>query len=98
MEKVTLTTGMEIFSEIEWIELVSYLHIYQSQTQLIRFILSGQSENQIAIEMRILVAGVRAHLNRLFSKFELQDRYELVLYIFNSFRKGCRANGCPCYR
>lgn len=95
---MTIALGIEIFSESEWRELVSNLLVSPRQAQVIRYLLSGHSDKQIALEMQISVAGVRAHLRRLFSKFDLQDRHELVLYVFNSFREGCRANGCPRFR
>ena len=88
----------EVFSENEWIELINDLSLSPKQAQVIRYILSGQSDKQIALEMQISVAGVRAHLNRLFAKFDLQDRHELVIYMFKHFFEGCRANGCIRYR
>lgn len=90
-----LAQRMEVFSESEWVELVSDLSLPPKQAQVIKQILLGRSDKQIALEMQISVAGVRAHLKRLFSKFDLQDRHELVVYVFSHFREKCRANGCP---
>jgi DNA-binding NarL/FixJ family response regulator len=92
---MAIALGIEIFSESEWKELVSNLFVSPRQAQVIRYLLSGHSDKQIALEMQISVAGVRAHIGRLFSKFDLRDRLELVLYVFKCFREECRANGCP---
>jgi len=85
----------EIFSEKEWDELVDDLSLPPRQAEVIKHLFFGRSDKQIAQEMQISVAAVRAHLSRLFSKFDLQDRHELVLYVFNHFRQACRATGCP---
>jgi DNA-binding NarL/FixJ family response regulator len=95
---MTIALSTEIFSEIEWIELIRDLSLPPRQAQVVRYILSGLSDKQIALEMQISVAGVRAHLNRLFTKFDLSDRHELVLHMFNYFLDGCRTNGCLRYR
>ena len=88
---MTIALNTEIFSESEWIKLINDLSLPPRQAQVIRYILSGLSDKQIALKMQISVAGVRAHLNRIFAKFDLRDRHELVLYMFNCFLDGCRA-------
>lgn len=95
---MALASAAEIFSESEWAELVSNLSLAPRQAEVINHLLSGLSDKQIALDMQISVAGVRAHLSRLFSKFDLQDRHELVIYVFSRFRERCRANGCPYFR
>ena len=92
---MVLALMTNIFSDSEWAELVSDLSISLRQAEVIKHLLSGLSDKQVALEMQISVAGVRAHLSQLFSKFDLQDRHELVLYVFSSFRERCRVNGCP---
>jgi len=92
---MALSSVAEIFSESEWAKLMSGLPISLRQAKVLQHLLLGQSDKQIAWEMQISVAGVRAHLSQLFSKFDLQDRHELVLYMFSHFRERCRANGCP---
>ena len=96
--KMAILSTMEIFSQSEWVELVSELSLSARQAEVTRHLLAGYSDKQIAMEMQISVAGVRSHLSRLFSKFELQDRHELVLYVFRYFRERCRTNGCPLYQ
>jgi DNA-binding NarL/FixJ family response regulator len=92
--EMTLAQGPEIFSESEWVELVRDLCLPPRQAEVAKHLLLGQSDKQIAIAMQISVAAVRAHLSRLFSKFGLQDRTELILYMFIHFRRKCHANEC----
>jgi DNA-binding NarL/FixJ family response regulator len=95
---MTIAESTEIFSKREWAELISNLPVSSRQAEVIKHILLGRSDKQIALEMQISVAGVRAHLSQLFSKFDLQDRHELVLYMFNHFREVCRTSDCYRYR
>lgn len=92
-------TDTEIFSEKEWKILVNELSLSPRQSEVIQHLFSGRSDKQISRELEIAVPTVRTHLTRLFSKFDLQDRNELILHVFCHFRKGCRTNGngngCP---
>ena len=92
---MTLALSTEIFSESEWLQLTNELCLSPRQADIVKCILSGCSDKQIAMELHISVATVRTHLSRLFSRFNLQDRSELILYVFNHFREGCKENGCP---
>ncbi len=91
------TANTEIFSEEEWDILVNELSLSPRQSEVIYLLLNDHSDKQIARALEIAVPTVRTHLSRLFSRFKLQDRHELILHIFYHFRKRCRAdkNGCP---
>jgi DNA-binding NarL/FixJ family response regulator len=41
----------------------------------------GRSDRQIAYELGIAVPTVRTHVTRLFRRFDLCDRIELVLHV-----------------
>lgn len=84
-----------IFSETEWHELVKGLSLSPRQAQISKHLFSGFSDKQIANVLQISVPTVRTHLSRLFSKFDAQDRHELVLTFFQHFRQGCQSNICP---
>ena len=92
-------TFAEIFSEDEWRALANGLSLSPRQGEIIRLLLKGYSDKQVAMELDIAIPTVRTHLSRLFLKFSLQDRNELILHIFGHFRKGCHTNGdwngCP---
>jgi DNA-binding NarL/FixJ family response regulator len=49
--------------------------------------MSGRSDKQIAREMGISISTVRTHVSRLFRKFDLSDRMELMLHVFACLRQ-----------
>ena len=75
---MVLVSGTEIFSENEWMALVE---------EVIRCLFLGYSDRQIALKLQMAVPTVRSHLSRLFSRFDVEDRTELVLYVFSRFRQ-----------
>jgi DNA-binding NarL/FixJ family response regulator len=92
---MTLELATEIFNKNEWLQLVNDLSLSRRQAEIIKCLLWGCSDKQIALELQISVATVRTHLSRLFSRFNIQDRSELILYVFGYFREKYKENGCP---
>jgi DNA-binding NarL/FixJ family response regulator len=84
----------ELFSESEWSELINKLDLSPRQAEVIQRILSGFSDKQIALDLRIAVPTVRTHLNRVFLRLGVQDRTEVVLHVFRQFRESFGTNGC----
>ncbi len=82
---MALVSGTEIFSEREWKELVEELSLSPRQAQVVKCLFLGHSDKQIALELQMAMPTVRTHLSRLFSRFDVQDRTELVLYVFRCF-------------
>lgn len=78
---------MNLFSTDEWHELVDSLSLSPRQAQIGRYLCSGLSDKQIANVLQISVPTVRTHLSRLFLKFGVQDRHELVIIFFRHFRE-----------
>ena len=78
----------ELFSEQEWSRVTQRLCLSPQQDALARNLLLGKSDKQIAREMGIAVPTVRSHITRLFRKFELSDRVELILH-FVSCLQAC---------
>ncbi len=91
-------TDTGIFSEKEWEILVNELSLSPRQTEIIQHLFFGLSDKQISRKLEIAVPTIRTHLTRLFSRFDLQDRNELILHIVRHFRKTCRTNGNGCPR
>ncbi len=89
---MALVSETEIFTESEWLEIVNELSLPPRQVEVIKLLFVGHSDKQIARELQISVPTVRTHLSRLFSKFDVQDRTELILYVFRKFRKNSRAD------
>ena len=92
---MTVTTRTPLFSEQEWARLMEHLDLPQRQAQLTRHIMAGMSDKQIAREMGISITTVRTHMSRLFRKFDLSDRTELVLHVFACLRQ-YEAPHLPC--
>jgi len=90
---MALVSEAAIFSESEWLEIVNELSLPPRQAEVIKLLFVGHSDKQIALELQISVPTVRTHLSRLFSRFDVQDRTELVLYVFRYFREGCQEYG-----
>lgn len=90
---MALVSETAIFSESEWLEIVNELSLPPRQAEVIKLLFVGHSDKQIALELQISVPTVRTHLSRLFSRFDVQDRTELVLYVFRYFREGYREYG-----
>lgn len=85
----------EILSRNEWASLVEDLSLSPRQMEVIRGLLLGQSDKQIARALQISVATVRSHLCRLFARFGAMDRVEVIVYVFTYLRRKCRSSGCP---
>lgn len=90
---MALVSETAIFTESEWLEIVNELSLPPRQAGVMKYLFLGHSDKQIARELQISVPTVRTHLSRLFSRFDAQDRTELVLYVFRYFRKNSGANG-----
>jgi len=86
---------MEVLTENEWLELVGDLRLSPRQAEIVKLLLSGMSDKQIAKQLHIGRPTVRTHLSRLFSKYEVQDRSELIVYVLGHFCERWRANGGP---
>jgi DNA-binding NarL/FixJ family response regulator len=91
-------TDDEVFSADEWSEIIDELDISQRQSQVLWQLLHGRSDKQIARELALSVGTVRTHLDRLYLRFAVQDRSELIVLVFSHFRRKCRLIGCPRFR
>lgn len=69
-----------LFSENQWHRVSRELNLSPRQGALAQSLLLGRSDKQIAREMGITVPTVRSHITRLFRKFDVSDRIELILY------------------
>ena len=69
-----------IFSEDQWQTVHDRLGLPARQREVVRHLFSGQSDKQIAENIGIALPTVRSHLRRMYTRFEVQDRTELVLF------------------
>lgn len=91
-----LTREICIFDEKEWKVLVDELLLSTRQGEIIHHLFAGKSDKQIAQEMGLAVPTVvRTHMGRIFAKFGVQDRMELVVHVFHHFRTASKADNHP---
>ncbi len=77
----------ELFSERDWTRLKEQLDLPPRQAEVLRRVMGGLSDKQIAYATGISVNTVRTHMSRLFSKFGARDRVELIVYMFGHLQK-----------
>ncbi len=82
-----MNNGESTFTDEQWARLTDQLLLPPRQKQVIRLLLDGRSDKQIADEIGLAVPTVRSHLGRIYAKFSVQDRTELVIYVFRTFIK-----------
>ena len=70
-----------VFTEDEWLSLYKRLGVPGRQRQVIRQLFNGDSDRQIAEHIGIALPTVRSHLGRMYTRFDVQDRTELVLHV-----------------
>jgi DNA-binding CsgD family transcriptional regulator len=90
---MAIEADTELISEQEWTKLQVHLGLSPRQGQIVKEILHAKSDKQIARELDIALPTVRTHMGRLFRKFDLNDRTELIVHVFVSLRKHWRKDG-----
>ena len=88
-DPVTLTMPL---TEVEWDRVVRVLRVSGQQAKIVRLILQGKRDKQIAAELGLGVPTVRTHLTRIFSRIPVADRVELILRVFMICRAGSGCN------
>ncbi len=78
--------GNDLFSDGQWTRAQQELGLSPRQAQIVRLILEGNADKQIAQRLNISMTTVRTHLHRLFEKFTINDRLELTLLVLTSLR------------
>ena len=77
----TTTTRTNVISEQEWMELRQSLGLSQLQTEIVRRLAGGKSQQEIARELAIRPRTVRTHTDHICRKFGVYNRVQLVLYV-----------------
>lgn len=62
------------------------LGISPRQREIVRCLLTGMTDKEIATDIGITIPTVRTHLGRLFDKLQVGDRVELILLFVERFR------------
>ncbi len=81
------TKGIGLFSEQEWTRIKEHLGLPPRQAEILKCVMGGMSDKQVAGVTGISVNTVRTHMTRLFRKFGSNDRVELIISIFGYLRE-----------
>ena len=84
-----------LFSDGEWVKIKGDLQLSDRQAEILHLLLGGHSDKQIATKLGIAMPTVRTYLGRLFLRYDVSDRVELVLHIFCKYREQCFKYDCP---
>ena len=84
---MVVTRYTELFSEQDWTWLKEDLGLPPRQAEVLRWVLRGMGDKQVACATGISINTVRTHMSRLFSKFGSNDRVELILHMFGYLRQ-----------
>jgi DNA-binding NarL/FixJ family response regulator len=95
MPKKERSDSYRIFSKDEWACVAEELNLSLRQSDIVHSLFCGYSDKQIASHLDICIPTVRTHLSRIFHKFDVSDREELILHVFEHFRDGCKKLDCP---
>ncbi len=71
-----------ILSESEWRGVVRVMALTPRQADIVRLLLCGKRDKQIASSLKIGLPTVRTHLRILYAAHGLDDRVELVIRAF----------------
>ena len=85
----------DLFSDGEWAHTQRELGLSPRQSEIVKLVLQGKADKQIAGDLDISLATVRTHMRRLFGKFDLSDRLELTLLVLASLRGRVRNHRSP---
>jgi DNA-binding NarL/FixJ family response regulator len=79
----------------DWDACVDALKLSPRQTAIVRLILRGKKDKEIAAEMGLSKYTVRTFLKRIFDRFDVSDRAALVLCVLANHRASCAHAECP---
>ena len=82
-----VTKDIGLFSEKEWTGIKERLGLPPRQAEILKCVMGGMSDKQVAVATGISVNTVRTHMTRLFRKFGSNDRVELIISMFGYLRE-----------
>jgi DNA-binding NarL/FixJ family response regulator len=79
----------------DWDACVDALKLSPRQAAIVRLILRGKKDKEIAAETGLSKHTVRTYLRRIFDRFGVSDRTALVLCVLSNHRANCPHAECP---
>ena len=77
-------------THLEWSVIATSLRLSQRESEIARRMLDVVSESDIAEQLSIAPRTVHGHLERLYRKLRVHNRYELVVRLFSAYLLTCR--------
>jgi DNA-binding NarL/FixJ family response regulator len=79
----------------QWKLALRPLNLSGRHSDILLLLLQGKKDKQIARDLGITLNTVRTHMKRVFARFGVADRQELVLILFGTCLAACGAAKCP---
>jgi DNA-binding NarL/FixJ family response regulator len=73
--------GDEFLTGTEWITIANVVHLTTREIVVATLLLQGRTRKSIGLRLKVSPETVRVHVDRLFEKFNVQDRLGLALRI-----------------
>lgn len=77
-----------------WSEVVAILGFSPQQARIVELVLSATSDKQIAQRLCLSVDTVRTYLKRIYARFRVSGRVELVVRVFVTALEITERNAC----
>jgi DNA-binding NarL/FixJ family response regulator len=84
-----------LFTEGEWTIVVKSMRFSPRQSEVVKLVLQGMRDKQVALALGLRVTTVRMHLRHIFARLNVADRMELALRIFAVIRDHDRRRHSP---
>ena len=78
--------GHRFFCDEAWAGIADKLKLSHRQVEIIRCVLTGEGDRQIARRLDLSLHTVQTHIKRLHEKLAIQSRVELAARIFAAYR------------
>lgn len=84
---------LTFLSETAWTTIVRSLRLSAREADVVELILSGHTETEMAMTLKISRHTVHSHLERLYRKLGVTDRCQVVVRIFQQHVELYNPNG-----
>jgi DNA-binding CsgD family transcriptional regulator len=91
--------GHRLFCEEAWVGIADKLELSERQAEIVRCVLAGQRDGQIAQGLNVSSHTIQTHVQRLHEKLKIRSRVELAARVFAAYRawraESLPPAGCP---
>jgi DNA-binding CsgD family transcriptional regulator len=91
--------GHNLFCSEAWVGIAEMLRLSSRQVEVVRCVLAGQSDDEIASALSLERATIRTHMERLHERLHARNRIQLATRILLAYRdwysEASPPPGCP---